>query len=583
MGAVVYLLVAVFVWPRSTVDAFNEASRKLWVTQASLFRTYLDLMSGKGSAEDSRPLRLKEIQLLTQVGQLLNAAETDSYSVWEVRHQWRHFCAQSAALMEALERWREGFSELKSLDVTTLLPNLAAMGVELDRRFNQIEGMLAGKAPDETPQPMTLTVERAKMHALPRFEEAAVVVTKVQLDKFEALSRSLFDCVADIKGYAQLAAAPAPEPTRRSGLAIDPDRVRAAVMVVATLWIAFFLWVYVDPPGHSAFVMLAGIFALIIAMVPPAGPILLFLSWGGGVAFAGALNIFVMPHLSGFTQLAALIFGAFFVMHYLLASPSQTTARMFTMASFLILIGIDNQQTYSFSQYANNVVWILLSLALAVAVASVITSPRPEKVFLRLLRRYFRQAEFVMGRLALDWEHDHGRAGRLQMAFFRNDLLELPAKLAAIGRDIDYRMLSDNTLEQVQALVVSLQALAYRIKEVDEAHGHLKAEWLVKELVADLRAWRVLAEEHFGGWADDLVVSVERGIDFGERLAMRRAEIETHIDETLRQAGEGELSDEDLLNFYHVLGSYRGLMEAMIGYVNLADDINWARWQEARF
>ena len=45
---------------------------------------------------------------------------------------------------------------------------------------------------------------------------------------------------------------------------------------------------------------MAGIFALIIAMVPPASPSLLFLSWGGGAAFAGVLYIFVMPHLSGF-------------------------------------------------------------------------------------------------------------------------------------------------------------------------------------------------------------------------------------------------------------------------------------------
>jgi len=141
MGAVVYLVVAVFVWPQNTVGAFDEASRKLSATQARLFRTYLDQMSGKGAAEDSRPLRLQEIQLLAQVGKLLSAAESDSYAVWEVRHQWRRFLDQSTALMEALERWRESFTELKSLDVTGLLPNLAEMGVELDRRFDRIEGM----------------------------------------------------------------------------------------------------------------------------------------------------------------------------------------------------------------------------------------------------------------------------------------------------------------------------------------------------------------------------------------------------------------------------------------------------------
>ena len=36
-------------------------------------------MVGQGTAEESRPLRLQEGQLLNQVGQLLITAETDSY------------------------------------------------------------------------------------------------------------------------------------------------------------------------------------------------------------------------------------------------------------------------------------------------------------------------------------------------------------------------------------------------------------------------------------------------------------------------------------------------------------------------
>lgn len=40
MGAVVYTLVAVFLWPRSSVGAFNEASRKLSAAQARLYRIY---------------------------------------------------------------------------------------------------------------------------------------------------------------------------------------------------------------------------------------------------------------------------------------------------------------------------------------------------------------------------------------------------------------------------------------------------------------------------------------------------------------------------------------------------------------
>jgi len=583
LGALVYTLIAVFLWPRSSVGMFSDASRKLWATQTQLFRTYQELMSGKGTAEDSRPLRLQEIQQLTLVGQLLNAAEIDSYEVWEVRHQWRQFCDQSMSLMETLERWRQSFAEIQSLNLHKLLPNLEAVCSELDRRFEQIGRMLAGEAPTQAAQAITLTVDKDQMRALTHFQQAAVVVTQIQLENLERLSRSLFDCVADIRGYTRRTAVPAVEPARRWTLAVDPDRFRAVIRVLLTLWLAFLLWVYVNPPGHSTYVMMAGIFALIIANVPQIRPSLLFLTWGGGIAFGGVLYIFVMPHLAGFVELAALIFAAFFVMHYLLGEPRHLVARMFTMASFLIVISIDNQQTYSFSDYANDVVWIMLSLALAVSTAYFPTSPCPEKVFLRLLRRFFRQAEFLISGLAPDGQRLKGITARWRSVLYQNDLLELPGKLAAYGKQIDYRAFPDNTPEQVQTLVASLYALANRIKELVEARGQPQAEQLVRELIDDVHAWRMLVEKQFQLWADNQAQSVEPGVDPGDRLKALLAKMEAHMDKAFTLVSEGQLSDADYENFYRLLGSYRGLSEAAIDYAQLADGINWAPWQEARF
>ena len=59
--------------------------------------------------------------------------------------------------------------------------------------------------------------------------------------------------------------------------------------------------------------------------------------------------------------------------------------------------------------------------------------------------------------------------------------------------------------------------------------------------------------------------------------------LEVRIDETYKQAGEGQLSPQDCENFFRYLGSVRGLSEAGIGYLRLADEINWRQWQEARF
>jgi len=583
LGALVYTLTAVFLWPRSSVGMFSDASRKLWATQTQLFRTYQELMSGKGTAEDSRPLRLQEIQQLTLVGQLLNAAEIDSYEVWEVRHQWRQFCDQSMSLMETLERWRQSFAEIQSLNLHKLLPNLEAVCSELDRRFEQIGRMLAGEAPTQAAQAITLTVDKDQMRALTHFQQAAVVVTQIQLENLERLSRSLFDCVADIRGYTRRTAVPAVEPARRWTLAVDPDRFRAVIRVLLTLWLAFLLWVYVNPPGHSAYVMMAGIFALIIANVPQVRPSLLFLTWGGGIAFGGVLYIFVMPHLAGFVELAALIFAAFFVMHYLLDEPRHLVARMFTMASFLIVISIDNQQTYSFSDYANDVVWIMLSLALAVSTAYFPTSPCPEKVFLRLLRRFFRHAEFLISGLAPDGQRLKGITGRWRSVLYQNDLLELPGKLAAYGKQIDYRAFPDNTPEQVQTLVASLYALANQIKDLVEAGDYPQAELVQKRLLDDLRAWHQVIDARLQRRADDPTQYIEPSADVRKRLTDRLAGLEASIEEIFTRSDNGELSTADYDSLYRLLGSYRGLSEAAIDYAQLADGINWAPWQEARF
>ena len=54
----------------------------------------------------------------------------------------------------------------------------------------------------------------------------------------------------------------------------------------------------------------------------------------------------------------------------------------------------------------------LLTLAVASAVAYFPNSPRPEKVFLRLLGRFFRQGEFLLSHLALDRDSNRGLVDR---------------------------------------------------------------------------------------------------------------------------------------------------------------------------
>jgi uncharacterized membrane protein YccC len=581
MGILVYTLVSVFLWPRTSGGELNDASRKLVAVQRGLFETYRALMTGRDPGVDSRSQRMQEVQLLTRLEQALEAAEVDSYDVWAVRDQWRLFLGESKTRMEILERWRESLAEIAPLDLNKLLPNLEAVCAELEKGFEKIQGILAGEAPAHALKPIALAVDKTKLAARSHFERAALAVTKTQLDHLEALNRSLFDRVQNIMGFSRQSSKPFRDKETHGGLALDPDRIAAVVRVLSGLWLAFLIWVYIDPPGHASFVVIAVSLGLAFARFPqlPVSKTLLpaILSCG----FAGVVYVFVMPHLSGYLQLGLMIFAVTFGITYLFHTPQQGLSRAFGLAFFAVLTSIANQQTYNFATFANSTAMIVLGLSLLLVTSYIPFRPHPEKAFLRLVRRFFRHADFLMSRMALDRKPQIGWKDRRKMMFYQKDILELPQKLAAWGGQIDQRLFPGNTPEQIQTLVNSLHALALRLKDLLSARENPQSTLLARELIEDVRAWRIAIETLFQRWSDNPVT--EPDADLQEQLALKLNVMEARIDQTLTLAEQEALRPEDYGNFYQLIGSYRGLSESVVAHAQLAKGLNWAHWKEERF
>ena len=580
MGILVYTLVTVFLWPTTTRGALDDASRKLSATQRQIYQTYRKLMNGQGTAEDSRPLRMQEVQQLAQMGQALNAAETDSYEVWEVRHQWSRFHQQATALMEALERWRESFAEIQHLDLRKHLPNLEDALSELDNRFAQIEFVLADKATTREPIPIRLKIDQQETRPLGHFQKAAVAVTKTQLDRIAMVSRNLFDCVQDIRGYGPQVYTRTTQETRGGGFSLDPDRLQAAVKVMATLWAAFIAWFYIDPPGHATFVEFAALVA-IGATLGRQSPAALFMPFMILTLCAGVLYIFVMPHLSGYTQLGLMLFGAVFAVYYIFWQPRQGLAKSIGAAMLLIVIGVQNQQTYSFAGFANKVAMIALACGIAIFIWYLPPSPRPEKVFLRLLARFYRHSAYLLAHVALDEERRKDWVEYCKTIFYRNNLMALPPKLAAAGGQIDPRLFPEATPEQVQSLVNSLQALALRLGDLVDARQIPQAVLLVRELLDDVRSWRLAIETLFQNWSDDPAALLDG--DLQNRLAIKLKAMEVRIERTLSLDEQKALNETDYTNFYRLIGSYRGLSESVVEHARFARGVDWGELREERF
>jgi hypothetical protein len=483
--------------------------------------------------------------------------------------------------MEILMRCQATLPDIEKLDLQRLLPNLETLCSELEMRFELIQGMLAGEAPARVPQSLSLVADKFELAALSPFEKAALAVTRVQLERFEALSRRLFDCVEDIKDFRrQPLRVPRQEPPR-TGLALDPDRFATSIRVIATLWIAFLLWVYIDPPGHSGFVVLAVSFGVAFGKFPQLRVSKAFLPVALSCFFAVGLYLFVMPHLSGYVQLGTMIFAATFGIAYLYSEPRQVLVRKLALIFFAVITSIDNQQTYNFSEAANTTLEALLIISLLVVTSYIPYNRQPEKMFLRLLSRFFRQAGFLVSPPTIDLGQATWTAGWWQRLRSRNDLLALPEQLGMWGTMVDQRKFVGDSPDQMQTHATRLHMLGHRLQALLEARHNPQSQFLVQELSEDVLAWRLKMQELFQLLAKN--PAAIKHASLRARLDRNMEEIEARIKNVLNKADKGQINDRDSENFYHILGAYRGVSEAAIAYVEVSGAIDWAPWHEERF
>jgi hypothetical protein len=220
--------------------------------------------------------------------------------------------------------------------------------------------------------------------------------------------------------------------------------------------------------------------------------------------------------------------------------------------------------------------FLLLFLLLAI-VAYIPYSPRPERVLLRLLTRYFHSAEFLLSQAA---KREKEAPVSWRENFHRQELANLPAKLNIWVPHADPTVLGAESVQQLPALAGSLQTLTYRLQELLEVRGLPQSPTLVTALRDDMQRWHQQVIDAFRHLYADK--SYKRTLLRGrmeERLAQLERHIETHLDGT---GGEG-LSPTDQENIYRLLSAYRGASLALLDFVNVTANVDWTPWYEERF
>ena len=575
LGILVYGLIAALIWPNNSGKDFANSVSDLVSTQRRLFQVCFGLMLAGGDNKKADALQAQLEQQKTRFGQLLDAAEDDTFKVWELRQQWRVFQLQVESMAANTARWLDGTGGGTSLDYGHLLPGLNSFADEIDQRMSMSKGMLTGHAPDREVSAVKLDFDDDGVRALTVFQKTELAVSRKQLQQIEELSRALFVTVRDLQGFGQTSARPQAPPASKPEFILDLDRLTSGARVMATLWLAFLAIVYVQGwPGGRGFLAMATPVGMAMAGMPQVSVRNLLVPAAVSVSIAGFAYIFIMPQLSSFASLGLLIFAITFFVCYRYSEPQQGLGRAFGLAMFVAIASISNEQSYSFLVVANTALMLPLVFMILAITAHIPFSPRPERIFLRLMGRFFRSYGYLLS-------SGYKESTRRMAAFHARELASLPQKMAGLIPQINPKALPGTSPAQLHAIVASLQSLADRMRDLAEASHYTQPRHLPRELKPSASDWQMAVQITLSSLSDDPTSGNKE--EFQSRLGGIMAKMEQRIQLVLDKSVDGQISVQDGENFYRLLGAYRSISAALITFASNTSPIDWSPWREERF
>ncbi len=583
LGVVVYSLVAVLVWPRKGGTEFRKAMVGVCDTEIELCKRYFRRTADNLEEDDTSQLRAELLRELSGLGGRLQGATYASAEIWEQRRTWRRCISQFSALHEALDQWHTGVRRLTDFDMRQLLPGVAEFANEIETRLSAIRGMLSGQPPARQPRNVEVATDWDALGGLPHVRRAAILLCHDQLARIDMLTRSLFDTASVIGGVHSSGRSGLTDTATRTPFVIDLDRLAATARQSVVLWLVIFLVIYMPAfPNPVGTIALANAFGMAFAIVPFVQARVLLVPTVAGAAFAGSLYIFLMPHLSGFWELGAMIFAATLLIGYLYYRPQDFLARAMGLTMLVIVIGAENEQTYSILYFAN---WFICAVFFVTALCVAWRFPmsfRPEVRFLSMQRRYFHSLCWLLSE-----DRSHAEDGgtnslwRRRRAHHLHEITVLPRRLQAWSATLPADMMNKGDMKQLQSFVHALEEITDRTRALSQADSATPAHPRAADLTGLMREWRtslqgISRELSVRPGPADLTVS-------RARLQETVARIEEQIEDALDNFGEKGLSPAERENVYRMLGVCRRVSDALMDAIEKVLPIDWTRFREARF
>jgi len=581
LGILVYSVVALLLWPVSSRSQFAKATDTLASTQQQILAALLKSLEGKSENETIQALRVQLLQAQAQFSHLLEAAISDTYDVWEVRQKWRRYAVSSGKLTECMERLWESLDALKDIDAHQLVLNLNAVNAELNMRLCQVQRMLTCQLSEQKPLPMTIVPAADMVRALPPLQRAALLSVQIRFTELFQLTQTLYNIVSTLRGGDQIEEIPEPAKTNSCFLP-DPDGLKGSFVIMLNMWLAYLAVIYIDGlPGGYGVLAVTGSLALGLVSMPQLPMKFVYRPVATGLLIGALSYICIMPHLSSFYELSLLVFAGVFGFCYLCSEPKQMLGKATGLSLFFTLTTISNHQSYNFLAVTTTGLMFFAVVLLLTYSVHIPFSLRAEKVFLRLLRRYFQSCQFLMSRINMSSAQPQSWFQRLIYSYHLREIETLPQKISTWIPFIDPRHLPGTTPQRVQAVQTSVLALSYRIQELLEEQRIAHSLGLKQDVHLIFGDWHQVIRQEFTTLA--AAPATTRVEQFRQEMSEVVKRFEERTQYLFDNTNEMQNSEEDSVRFYRLLGACRGVSEALLRYTANAAAIDWQPWQEGRF
>ncbi len=583
LGILIYNLVESLIFSNPAQDSFKQDLRR----QVDHARTGFALLaaqfqgkqSASGDREKVRELRHTAIQLQAMLTSRLDGATVESFDMLEHRRAWQRAVSETAALIEGFARLRLSLANLHEGDTAPDLSSLDAVLSEIGHRLDETHRLLGEAEQVRWPQSITLPAARTAFADADLFTKGALEVSFDALYEILRASEALLLAVAEGQGFANEGQIPAAHGHQLPRSVIpDPERLAIALRVSVNFILAFLIFILL--PGFPAVTMLLVLavnMPLFLSRAPATPTGIVALIGMIAIAFGSVLHIFVMPKMTSFLGLGTMIFVASFAITYLFSAPKLVIARILGLGVMVILMQLDNQQSYNFLFTINMAVAFLFPFALLWFTAMFPISFRPEEAFHRLLRRYLQSYLALLDTMTQDPRESDRWWARQVRAYHLRQIQDIPPRLTQWLGAIPDSMLPGDGREQAANMIESLQGLSLRFRHLYRMSQSDAFRASHKLLLPEIIEWRD-GVTRICRTLKDSPDSLRKtdGLPSSDIARMTNL-VHSLLERHSAKPTEGQ--GHDLLQ---ELAALRGVTEAVGDMLRPASSIDWHRLKEAR-